>query len=71
MAYEVKISQKYFSVLRRIAWGYDASVHDTLHKVIDDWVSQNDTRFICELCKDQSFCHFCSMKKSSATGHKE
>jgi hypothetical protein len=61
--YILKLSQRLSSVLRRIAWGYDASMGDTLHKVIGDWISQNDTRFICELCKDQSFCPSCFMKK--------
>lgn len=53
------ISSRHFNVLRRIAWGYNASIEDTLHKVIEDWVSQNDTRFICEFCKNRTFCSLC------------
>jgi hypothetical protein len=67
----LKLSQRHFSVLHRIAWGYDASIVDTLHKVIEDWVSQNDSRFICESCKDQSFCPSCFMKKRRAKVHSE
>ncbi len=62
MTCALELSQRHFSVLRRIAWGYDASMGDTLHKVIEDWVSQNDSHFICESCKDQSFCLSCFMK---------
>ena len=62
MAFAFGISQMHLSVLRRIAWGYDASIGDTLHKIIEDWVSQNDTSFICELCRNQSFCPWCFMK---------
>jgi hypothetical protein len=63
MVYALKLSQRHFSVLRRIAWGYNASMGDTLHKVIEDWVSQNGSHFICESCKDHSFCNLCFMGK--------
>ncbi|RJQ24371.1 hypothetical protein C4565_09900 [Candidatus Parcubacteria bacterium] len=63
MAYTLECSQRHFFVLRRIAWGYNASMGETLHKIIEDWVSQNDSRFICESCKDKSFCPSCFMKK--------
>lgn len=53
MDYELELSSRHFSVLLRIAWGYNATMGDTLHKIIEDWVSQNDSRFICEFCKDQ------------------
>jgi hypothetical protein len=63
MAYVLKFSSKrHFFVLRRIAWAYDASMGDTLHKIIEDWVSQNESHFICEFCKDKSFCPSCFMK---------
>lgn len=71
MVYRLELSQRYYFILRRIAWGYDASMSDTVHKVIDDWVSQNDTRFICELCKDRSFCQYCFMKKNRVIAHSE
>lgn len=63
MADTLELSQRHHSIIRRIAWGYDASISDTLQKVIEDWVSQNDTLFICESCKDQSFCPLCFIKK--------
>lgn len=63
MVYTLKLSQRHFSVLQRIAWGYDASTGETLQKIIEDWVSANDTCFICEFCKDQSFCPSCFMKR--------
>ena len=63
MAYVLEFSPRHLSVLRRIAWGYDASIGDTLHKVIEDWVSQNDSQFICESCKDEPFCRLCFIKK--------
>lgn len=62
MPYTLKLSQRHFLVLRRIAWGYNASMGDTLHKIIEDWVSQNNPRFICESCMDRSFCPLCFMK---------
>jgi hypothetical protein len=65
MAYAFELSQRHFAVLRRIAWGYRASMRETLHKIIEDWVSQTDARFICESCRDQSFCPSCFMKKMS------
>lgn len=63
MPKEIKLSPRHFEVMRRIAWGYAASISDTLHKVIEDWISQNDSRFICESCKDQSFCPLCFIRK--------
>lgn len=70
MAYlKPELSQRHASALRRIAWGYDASMGDTLHKIIEDWVSQNDTSFICESCKDQSFCPSCFIKKRRQKTH--
>ncbi len=66
MAYALKISSRHLSVLRRIAWSYSASMRDTLQKIIEDWVSQNDSSFICESCKDQSFCPSCFFKKSQS-----
>ena len=69
MAYALELSQRHFSVLRRIAWGYGASMGDTLHKVIEDWVSQNDSNFICESCEDQSFCPLCFIKKRRVKAH--
>jgi hypothetical protein len=69
MAYVLELSSRHFSVLRRIAWGYDAAMGDTLQKIIEDWVSQNDSHFICESCKDQSFCPSCLMKKRRQKAH--
>jgi hypothetical protein len=63
MTKAIELSPRHFAVLNRIAWGYTASMRDTLHKVIEDWVSQNDSQFICESCKDQSFCPLCFMSK--------
>ncbi len=69
MAYVLELSSRHFSVLRRIAWGYNAAMDDTLHKIIEDWVSQNDSHFICESCKDQSFCSSCFMKRRRQNNH--
>lgn len=63
MAYVLEFSQRHFSVLRRIAWAYNAYMSETLQKIIEDWISQNDPRFICESCKDKSFCPLCFVKK--------
>jgi hypothetical protein len=64
MAYVLEISARHLSVLRRIAWGYNAGMGDTLNKIIEDWVSQSDSHFICESCKDQTFCPSCFMKNA-------
>lgn len=71
MTFTFELSQRHLFVLLRIAWGYNASIGDTLHKVIEDWVSQNDSHFICESCKDQSFCPSCFMKKRRMKAHSE
>jgi hypothetical protein len=55
MAYTIKLSTRHFFVLRRIAWGYNASIGEILHKIIEDWASQTIPALFVNFAKINHF----------------
>ena len=59
MAYTPELSQKYSSVLRRLAWAMGLPMTKTMDAILETTVERWDKAFVCERCRDKSKCSDC------------
>ena len=63
MAYTPELSDKYSSVLRRLAWAMDQPMTTTINAILETTVERCDKAFVCEKCRDKSQCEDCSFNE--------
>ncbi|OPX38325.1 MAG: hypothetical protein B1H11_04660 [Desulfobacteraceae bacterium 4484_190.1] len=54
-----RLTKRDAETLKRLAWRYNKTTAETLHRIISFVVAEYDHDDVCESCQDRTYCNKC------------